>query len=79
MPGASAIRIGSLRRLHKPLPSMSVDNERKYAQATRAYSEEDFKRVIELTDQILAIEKSEKAIQLNSNAKKLLLIRERGL
>ncbi len=79
VPGASAIRIGSLRRLHKPLPSMSVDNERKYAQATRAYSEEDFKRVIELTDQILATEKSEKAIQLNSNAKKLLLIRERGL
>lgn len=79
VPNVSSIRIGSMRRLHKPLPGMSADNERKYALAARAYSEENYKEVIRLTDEILKTEKSEKVVQLNSNAKKLLVIKERGL
>lgn len=79
VPGASTIRVGSLRRLHQPLPGLSVENERKYVLATRAYAEENYRRVVELTDEILASEKSEKVTQLNSNAKRLLIIRERGL
>ncbi len=79
VPGAGSIRVSSLRRLRRDLPSLTIDNERLYAKASKAYLEENYRLAIDLCEQILRAEKSEKVNGLLANAKKLLLIQERGL
>lgn len=67
--GVSGLRTAILRRLRKPLPQLSVENEKKYARAIVAYNEGDYQLAVNLTDEIMQQQNISKVDGLNRKAK----------
>jgi hypothetical protein len=68
VPDARSIKLACMQKLKIERPKLTIDNEVKFREANRAYSENDFETAFKLTNEILKTQDNEEVRRLNRKA-----------